>query len=248
MTTPNTEQPMDAVRKMKLKEHIIKKESDLYPIIKKSFNRQGYTVFAEVAANYRGVDMVAVKDDEHIAIELKLSFNEHVLRQATWNTHYFDKSYIAYPVKKAVMFHRDDVFWGIRETIRERYLYCKKRGLGIMQVLPSGLIYEALEPTDQSPLRKLDLQHYFESDDDIGGVPGQKGVSEGYHELKSIIKYVSSHPKATWQEIYEKVSNHYSHAQSMANAMRQWRGFSLKEFKARQLQAAQAGKDENVNN
>lgn len=207
------------------------READLFPIIKKSFKEQGYTVFAEVACMYRGVDMVAIKDDEHIAIELKTAFNDHLLRQASWNLNHFDKSYVAYPVKKAIFFHEADDFWKLRETTQSKYLYCERRGIGILQVLPSGVIYEALEPKIQKPFRKLDLQHYVESDDDVGGLPYQKGVSEGYHELESIKKYVTKNPSASWQEIFDNVSNHYAHAQSLAGSMRTWRGFSLAEFK-----------------
>lgn len=214
-----------------IKDHIIKRESDLYPIIKKSFKEQGYSVFSEVATNYRGVDAVAVKDDEHIAIELKTSFNNHLIRQAYWNTHYFDKSYIVFPVKKAIFFHIDDVFLSLRESLREKYLDCEKRGIGILQVLPSGLIYESLEGTVQKPFRKLDLSVYVESDDDVGGLPYQKGVSEGYYELEAIKRYVTLNPTANWQEIYENVSNHYSSAKSMSGSMSQWRGFYLSEFK-----------------
>jgi hypothetical protein len=214
-----------------ISEHIIKKESDLYPIIKKYLKEQGYTVFAEVACDYRGVDMVAVKGDEHIAIELKLQFNYKLLRQAYLGKSHFDKVYIAYPVKNATLFHVDDVYWSLRETTRQKYDLCRAWGLGIMQVLPTGMIYEALEPTQQKPYRKLDLQHYIEADDDLGGVPYQRGVSEGYQELKSIKSYVTVHPTASWQEIYDNVSNHYSSARSMAGSMGQWRGFSLVQFK-----------------
>lgn len=211
--------------------HIITKESDLFPIIKKSFNGQGYKVFAEVACNYRGVDMVAAKGDEHVAIELKTSFNSHLLTQASWNTHFFDKVYVAYPVREAILFHVEDVFWKLRESTRDKYSFCEKRGVGILQVLPTGMIYEALEPTQQKPFRKLDLQHYVETDEDFGGVPHQKGVSEGYHELESIKKYVIAHPDANWKEIYENVPTHYSSANSLSGSMSQWRGFYLTKFK-----------------
>jgi hypothetical protein len=211
--------------------HIVVKEADLYPIIKKSFKNDGYAVYAEVASMYRGVDMVAAKGDEHIAIELKLAFNWHLLRQATWNASHFDKVYVAYPVKKAVLFHVDDVYWSLRESTRERYDYCVKWGVGIMQVLPSGLIYEALEPKQQKPFRKLDLQHYVDADDDVGGVPYQKGVSEGYHELESIKKYVIANPTASWREIFANVPTHYASHTSLASSMSQWRGFYLQAFK-----------------
>lgn len=211
--------------------HIVKRESDLYPIVKKYFKDQGYTVFAEVACMGRGVDMVAVKGDEHIAIELKLSFNSDVVWQARQATLHFDKSYIAFPVKEARFFHQPDYYWAQRESIQQRYLNMEGLGIGMLQVLPSGMVYEELEAKQQKPYRKLDLQHYVEADDDLGGLPYQKGVSEGYHELESIKKYVRDHPKANWREIFENVSTHYASHTSLAGSMSQWRGFYLSEFK-----------------
>lgn len=211
---------------------MISKESDLYPLVKKSFNKDGYTVYAEVAVDYRGVDLVAAKGDEQIAVELKLSFNDSVVQQAMLATHHFDKVYVAFPVKKAIYFNISEHFEKLRETTKRRYGWCEQRGIGILEVFESGLIFEVLEPKVQQPYRKVDLQHYVESDDDLGGVPYQRGVSEGYHELMSIRKYVTEHPTASWKEIYANVSNHYSSHTSMAGAMRQWRGFNLSEFKA----------------
>jgi len=216
---------------MRHPQHIVVKESDLYPIIKSYFKKQGYAVFAEVACDYRGVDLVAVKGDEHIAVELKLTFNDAVVRQAMLGTHHFDKVYVAYAAKKATLFNIDDNYWALRESIRHRYDSVERRGIGILQVMPTGWIYEALEPKQQKPYRKLDLQHYVESDDDLGGVPYQRGVSEGYHELDSIKRYVTEHPDANWQEIYDNVSNHYASPRSLSGSMSQWRGFSLPEFK-----------------
>lgn len=207
------------------------KESDLYPIVKKSFNQDGYTVYAEVACNYRGVDMVAEKGEEHIAIELKLSFNDKVIQQARGNKYFFNKTYVAFPVKKPIYFEDQDVFANLRESVQWRYEVCRKMGIGILEILPSGVIFEVLEAEVLVPKRRLDLTHYIESDDDLGGLPYQRGVSEGYHELESIKRYVTANPNASWSDIFESVSNHYSSAKSMSGAMRQWRGFRLQEFK-----------------
>lgn len=211
--------------------HIAKRESDLFVPIKNYFKEQGYTVFAEVACMGRGVDVVAVKGNEHIAIELKMQFSSDVAWQARQAILHFDKSYVAFPVKEARFFHQPDYYFKQREAVQRRYDNLLSQGIGMLQVLPSGFVYEEVEAKQQQPYRKLDLQHYIESDDDLGGVPYQKGVSEGYHELESIKKYVIDHPKANWREIYENVSNHYSSHTSLSGSMSQWRGFYLSEFK-----------------
>ena len=213
------------------REHIVKLESDLYPIIKKYFKEQGYTVFAEVACGGRAVDLVAVKGQEKIAVELKTSFNSDVVWQAYQNRHYFNKVYIAFPVNSARFFHQEDYFWKQRESIQNRYNNVRNNGIGMLQVLPSGAVYMDNEPSEQSPMMKIDLQFYSESDNDLGGVPFQKGVSEGYHELLGIKKYVTENPNATWKEIYDNVPNHYSSPASLSGSMSQWRGFYLSEFK-----------------
>lgn len=211
----------------------ILREADLYPIVKKIFKADGYAVYAEVACNYRGVDMVAEKGEEQIAIELKLSFNDKVVQQARSNKYFFDKTYIAFPVKKPIYFENADVFAKLRESVKWRYEVCRKMGIGILEVLPSGTIFEVLEAKAlDAPRRRLDLTHYIDADGDVGGVPYQKGVSEGYHELEAIKRYVTAHPTASRKEIFENVSNHYSSPASMFGAMGQWRGFNLSEFKA----------------
>jgi len=207
------------------------KEKDLFPTLKKHFKDKGYTVFAEVPCFYRGVDFVAAKGSEHIAVEMKLSFNYDVVRQAHGNITSFGTSYVAYPVKKPVLFHKEEVYWKLRESIRERYDQCRKYGIGIIQVLPKGTIFIALDPVHKPPYRVFDFSQYRESEDDEAGLPFQKGVSSGYMELKAIKEYVLKNPKATWKEIFNNVQNHYANQYSLAGSMKSWRGFDLKKFK-----------------
>ncbi|MEQ9363164.1 MAG: DUF2161 family putative PD-(D/E)XK-type phosphodiesterase [Leptospirales bacterium] len=54
------------------------KESDLYEPLARKFRKQGYKVQGEVC----GCDLVAVKDDEIIVVELKKTFNVKLLYQA----------------------------------------------------------------------------------------------------------------------------------------------------------------------
>lgn len=210
----------------------ITKEADLFPIIKSLYKEQGYKVFAEVAHFLRGIDLVAVKPEEHIAVELKLKFNIQVVRQAGWDTISFDKVYVAFPVKKPILFHNQDTYWEQRESTRKCYDGCRERGIGILQILPTGIVFEALEAKKQDTVRRMDFSHHLEKEDDIGGVPNQKGVSAGYYELENIKDYVRTHPNASWREIFENVHTHYSDHRSLAGAMSRWRGFSLKQFKS----------------
>lgn len=217
------------------------KEKDLYPQLKKWFKNQGYTVYAEVACFARGVDFVAEKGEDHIAVEMKTSFNVDVVRQAGWNQAAFGKSYVAYPVREVILI--PDSFEAmqmdhyapyrkLKETVKERIEHCRNRGIGILQVVGDSMIpIEVLEARYEKPYRIFDFSQYKESDDDEAGLPCQRGVSAGYYELKAIKEYVTAHPEAKWKEIFDNVQNHYENYKSMAGSMKTWRGFSLADFK-----------------
>jgi Holliday junction resolvase len=209
-------------------------EKDLFPPLKKYFKELGYKVFPEVPAHYSGmgsVDFVAVKGEEQIAVEMKLHFNWKVISQAHYNKNDFGKSYVAFPVNKAKIFGSTDKIFAPTKKDYVKYNHCLKEGIGILEVLPSGIIFEASEGLYSKPYKPYSFAEFIEKDDDEAGLPYQKGVSAGYYELKEIENYVRSHPDAKWKEIYDNVSNHYSNHKSMAGAMAQWRGFNLAAFK-----------------
>jgi len=205
-------------------------EKDLFPPLKKHFKERGFAVYAEVPCFGRGVDFVAVKEGHHIAVEMKLSFSAEVVRQAHGNKISFHESYVAFPVKKARFVHNED-YWKLTEAQQERVAYCRARNIGILEVLPHGLVFCAMESKKEDPYRVFDFSQYTESDDDEAGLPCQKGVSAGYYELAAIKEYVRAHPKADWKEIYANVQTHYSSPSSLSGSMNKWRGFSLPAFK-----------------
>ena len=217
------------------------KEKHLFPPLKAYFNGLGYKVYAEVPNFYRGVDFVAVKGDDHIAVEMKISFNNEVVCQANKNQISFGKCYVAYPVKEVILIPKDfeDMqrenhapFRKLQESVQNRVSDCQTRGIGILQVVGKhALVVEVLEAKYKVPYRIFDFSTYRESKSDEAGLPFQKGVSAGYMELKAIKRYVKKHPNCNWCEIYENVQNHYSSASSLSGSMSQWRGFSLSQFK-----------------
>lgn len=115
----------------------VKFETQMYAPIKELFTSLGYEVRSEV----EGCDVVAVKSDEIIVIEMKKAFNMTLLYQAMDRKSLTPKVYVAIPRAK-----------GLRS--KNYYLMLKiLRGLGI------GLIFVAvrgychadiiLEPTDE---------------------------------------------------------------------------------------------------
>jgi hypothetical protein len=72
-------------------------ETDLYEPVRKYFTKQGYEVYGEV----HHCDIVAVKEDELIVIELKLNLTVDLLVQATTRQRLTDQVYIAIPKPKS---------------------------------------------------------------------------------------------------------------------------------------------------
>jgi hypothetical protein len=69
------------------------KETDLYPPLREVLESKGYRVRSEV----HGCDITAVKGDDLIVIELKVSFSTSLLIQATSRQKLTDSVYIALP-------------------------------------------------------------------------------------------------------------------------------------------------------
>jgi hypothetical protein len=71
-------------------------EVDLYRPIQRYFSLEGYEVYGEV----RDCDMVAVKEDELVIVELKLTLSVDLLIQAAKRQQLTDQVYIAIPKPK----------------------------------------------------------------------------------------------------------------------------------------------------
>ncbi|WP_077212059.1 DUF2161 domain-containing phosphodiesterase [Bacillus dakarensis] len=72
------------------------KEADLYKPVQRYFVREGYEVYGEV----KDCDVAAVKDDELVIVELKLTLSVDLLIQAAKRQKLTDKVYIAIPKPK----------------------------------------------------------------------------------------------------------------------------------------------------
>lgn len=97
------------------------KESDLYPHVKKFLLEQGYNVKAEI----QDCDVMAIKDDEIVVIEMKTNLSIALLGQAVERQLIFDIVYIAVPKPK------------YKKRVSSRY----KRTIRIVKRLSLGLLY-----------------------------------------------------------------------------------------------------------
>ena len=88
------------------------KETDLFPPVRDYLVSHGYTVRSEV----RNCDVVAVKDDDVIVVELKTNVNVSLLIQATDRQRITDSVYVAIPDPRG----KKGAHWrGIKRVLRQ---------------------------------------------------------------------------------------------------------------------------------
>lgn len=98
-------------------------EEDLKAGLKSFFRSHGYRAYAEVRMISRWVDLVAVKKDEIVAVEIKIRNWREALRQAVAYQLGADYSFVAMPFKHAC------------EAYRNRYWF-RKEGVGLIAIRP----------------------------------------------------------------------------------------------------------------
>ncbi|MBT4161067.1 MAG: hypothetical protein HOC70_05880 [Gammaproteobacteria bacterium] len=158
------------------------KESDLYLPIKAFLEQSGYTVTAEV----KDCDLVAQKNDDLIAVELKAGANMQVLVQATDRQSITDSVYVAVPAprKKSASHWR-----GIKRVLRQLELGLITVDLNrrepVVTVLFDPLPYQK---KTLSKRRRAVIEEVAgrSGDHNIGGTTGQKRVT-AYRENAILI-------------------------------------------------------------
>jgi hypothetical protein len=101
------------------------KETELYQPVKDLFEEMGYEVFSEV----KDIDVVAVKEDEKVIIELKTSFSMKLILQAVKRQKIYDDVYVAVPMP----------------VFKKRFSKDFKDKEYLLRRLELGLIYVSLE-------------------------------------------------------------------------------------------------------
>lgn len=97
-------------------------ETELYPPLKEYFKNNGYTVRAEV----KHADIIAFKDEEIIAVEMKIKMNLTVILQAVDHIGTADGVYIAIPVPPG------------RNPLRREKKLLRLLGLGLIYLNPDA--------------------------------------------------------------------------------------------------------------
>ena len=152
------------------------KETDLYQPVKDYLEKQGYIVKGEV----QDCDVVAVKDDVTVVVELKTALNLTLLLQAIDRKGLTDDVYIAVP--------------NAGNTLKKQYgqviKLLKLLGIGLLLVHPKKLKATAvLDPCEYKPRRRTKktaklLKEFADlvGDPNIGGSAKVRGRMTAYRQ------------------------------------------------------------------
>lgn len=191
-------------------------ESDLSKPVCDWLTARGFTPYAEVEfpRDNRTIDLVARKDADLIAIELKRSLTRSVIRQAFLCDLITDQRYAAVATRPSQK--------GIDQ--------CRRSGIGLLSVR-DGVVNVILQPREVETIKEQSwIRNDYASNihrildrmepNGIAGVPCRKGIGPAQECFDRVQTYLTQNSAATWSEIFANVSNHYVSARSMCGAMK----------------------------
>lgn len=151
----------------------IAKEADLYPAIKAHLTALGYAVKGEVGA----ADVVGVKGDDVIVVELKLGFSLALFHQGIARQAVSDAVYLAVPAG------------GQRKPLLANVGLARRLGLGVLTVRARDSFVEVLADPGpftprKSPKKRKRLKQAFDrlkGDPNAGGAT-RHGLVTGYRQ------------------------------------------------------------------
>ena len=168
------------------------KETDLYPLLKKYFENQGFLVQAEV----NSIDIVAIKDDLVIIVEMKTQLNLKLIYQGCQRQKIGDNVYLAVPRINN------------KKTFKERLHILRRLNLGLLIVDMENENVEAIiDPIDfvfrKSKKKKQKLlaeMNQRVTNVNVGGTSKSKLVT-AYRENVIKIAYCLKDGEKTTKEI-----------------------------------------------
>lgn len=152
------------------------KEIALYPPVKSYLEKQGFTVKGEV----KDCDVVAIKGDITVIVELKVSINLSLLLQAVDRKTLTENVYIAVPNSGTLL----------KKQYRLVINLLKLLGLGLLLIEPNKMVVDpVLDPSEYKPRKKTKnkerlLKEFSElvGDPNIGGSQTVSGRMTAYRQ------------------------------------------------------------------
>ncbi|MBU0861881.1 MAG: hypothetical protein KKI16_07890 [Alphaproteobacteria bacterium] len=169
------------------------READLYPAIKAHLTRQGYDVKGEVGA----ADVVALKGEEMLVVELKTGFSLTLFHQGVARQAVTDQVYLAVPAG------------GQRKAMLANVGLARRLRLGVMTVrLRDGFVEVMAEPAPftprKSPKKAKAIKKKFarlKGDPNAGGAT-RHGLVTGYRQdAVACARFLAVHGESTGARI-----------------------------------------------
>lgn len=185
----------------------VNREAQMSPMVSRWLADQGLTVYSEVEL-FSPIDHVGVDwaTNRIVCVEMKTTCSTGVLRQAMSRQLITSESYVCVP-----------------RVPRESSMHVvRKHGLGLIvngEVVVQPDASQGRHEIEVYRTRLLERCRRIPVGG-IGGLPTLKGEGPAIRCWATVDQFRKQNPKATWQQIWESVPNHYINARSMAGAMR----------------------------
>tara|TARA_R110000772_G_scaffold2410_4_gene8595 strand:- start:66704 stop:67330 length:627 start_codon:yes stop_codon:yes gene_type:complete len=182
----------------------MKKESDLADIVIKHFEKDNYEIYSEVIykSGSKRADIVAVKNNEYIVIETKMSMNMTLLEQGYFWKDKVHKVYICCPSK--------------RKLNRFALQVCRDLGIGIYIYRKNKLVLM----NDSTICSDPDLPKLHEQQkDSISGSKGGGFVTPFRLTREKLVKYITENGNSSLHSAIKNIDHHYSSIYSAKNAL-----------------------------
>lgn len=158
------------------------REEQIYPTVKVYLESLGFVVKAEIG----NVDVMAIKDDLVIAVEMKTSFTTRLIYQGLKRMHTFDYVYLAIPKPTGKVLKSSGY--------KEKKTIVRRLELGLLLIDPDkGLVDVVLDPgpyrVQRHKKKRVKLLKEFNTrhtDMNTGGVTGKK-IMTAYRELALLV-------------------------------------------------------------
>lgn len=181
------------------------KESDLADIVIKKYESNGYEIYSEVIykSGSKRADIVAVKGDEYIVIETKMSMNMTLLEQGFFWKDKVHKVFICVHSK--------------RKLNRFAIQICNDLGIGIYIYRKGDLILMSDSTICDDPdLPKLHEQQK----DSISGSKGGGYVTPFSLTRQKLVEYIIENGECSLHSVMSNIDHHYKSIHSGKSAIK----------------------------
>lgn len=164
-----------------------------------------YDIYSEViySSGSKRADIIAVKDNEYISIETKMSMNLTLLEQSFYWKDKVHKSYICFPSKRYINSFARKI--------------CEDFGIGIL-IYKSKRIIEVLESSycEDPDLPKL----HEKQKDSVAGSRSGGYITPFSLTRDNLMEYINENGRTLFIDAIRNIDHHYSNENSAKNSLK----------------------------